>query len=130
MMLSTYTLPISTPEVHFAFSNHLTRFCPPGMHICPSLRAQCIQRRPILRMVILEIECSPEWLKQLLFGNKLRHILIELEFGARMRVDEGRNELEKRGDIPRHCVTISSGSSHLLVENLQSVTKALPNRSG
>ena len=80
-----------------------------------ALAAQPDERGPVPGVVVLELERAVELGPQLLARHVLRHVLVELELVARVRVDEGGDELEEAVYDPGDCGLCGKVSIELCV---------------
>ena len=124
---------MAASEVFLVFSNLLSGFNP-ALLVCGSpLVALCIQSRPVLRVIVFELQVTTSVAPELLGWNKLSQILVELHLVLGDGVDEGRDELEESVDVPGACKARVS-TEMLLAQRAkmdsQSLMHAFPRRSG
>lgn len=101
LVTSSRSRGLSARKVVLVLADELAARLPALQLGSPPLLAQLQQRRPVDRVVVLELELAVAELGgELLLGHVLAHVLVELELLARQGVDEGGDELEEAPDDP------------------------------
>lgn len=92
----------------FRLADALASFNPSLLLFLAAQLCESVERGPVDRVVVLELHVTANRLHELLGGNMLAQIFVELELFASKRVDEGCDELEEAPDIERCCKSIIS----------------------
>ena len=95
-------------EIVLILSNPLAALNPARTIRLLALFGQLVQSWPVACMVISELDVTSHGLHQMVRGNVLAEILVELHFFAGDGVDERSDQLEEAPDHERHCVSPSA----------------------
>ncbi len=101
---SRYASIRASCEIIFRLADDGTRGPPPRQLGFAALLAQLVERWPVHVVVVLKVHVAgPVGAPQLLRGDVLLHVFVELELLPRDGVDEGCDDFEKAPDNPRNC---------------------------
>lgn len=99
----TKTLLLTSTEVVLVLANLLSGIDPALLECFPASVALLVQGRPVGLVVVVEVQFTTVVLPQLLCGDVLLEVLVELHLLLGDWVDKGRNKLEEGADVPGHC---------------------------
>lgn len=97
-------LGLAAPKVFLVLADQLSTIYPSLLVRRSSSVALVVQGRPILVMLVLEVEITAIGFQQLLSRDIFLEVFVELHLFFGDGIDEGRNELEEGADIPRDCL--------------------------